>query len=302
VRQRRFPSCPGLITQKTRRDLTNNGSVRESRRCRSLGSVLGGLRLPERDQRRLRGMHAQTQSAQTAALGQQRPWIPSGHPRRGSHPMHKCRVARGISTPTPSQKSGREPRGHPGSIVQRGRTPSAQWTKEGACLRFGQSAEANEWLDAGGLSASSISGMAHLTKIRSKHPAGRIQRLICSTAHRSSPIRRRMGLNMRRDRRESCHSGDCKPPAPDGPLPHRFGGRHSPLGLKLIQYFPQRFLDRRGRKVGAQKVKAVVRGTPAPIRHPTVHDVCLVRMEFQMTSCANRAGNAGFEPVGCTAL
>jgi len=87
-----------------------------------------------------------------------------------------------------------------------------------------------------------------------------------------------------------------QPPAPDG-LPHRFRGPCTHRWTEVDKVLPPAILGPSWAKGIAQKVKAVARGTSAPIGILTIHNVCLLRMEFQMT-LRQSGGNAGFEPVG----
>jgi hypothetical protein len=95
---------------------------------------------------------------------------------------------------------------------------------------------------------------------------------------------------------ESLVTPEMQPPAPDD-LPHRFGGPCTHRWTEVDKVLPPAILGPSWAKRIPQKVKAVVRGTPASIGILTVHDVCLLRMEFQMT-LRQSGGNAGFKPVG----
>ena len=127
------------------------------------------------------------------------------------------------------------------------------------------------------------------------HPAGHIQRCFVVrpiVVHPSTPD----GIAHAGEIVESLVTPEMHPPAPDS-LPHRFGGPCTHRGTAVDTVLPPTILGPSWANGIAQTVKAIVRGTPAPIGLLTVHDGCLGRMECQMTLRPS-GGKAGFEPVG----
>jgi hypothetical protein len=94
---------------------------------------------------------------------------------------------------------------------------------------------------------------------------------------------------------ESLIATQVPPPAPDG-LPHRFGGPGTDRWGEVDKVLPPAILRPSRTKRIAKKVNASVReGTPS-IRILAVHNVCLVRMQFQL-ALGQPGRDAGLQPA-----
>jgi hypothetical protein len=125
-------------------------------------------------------------------------------------------------------------------------------------------------------------------------PEGRIQRrlvVLPIVVHPSTQD----GIEHMREIVESFVTPQVQSPAPDR-LPHRFGGPSTDRWGEVDEVLPPAILRPSWAKRIAQKIKAVVQEGTTSIRILTVHDVCLVGMQFQLALC-QPGRNAGLKPA-----